>query len=75
MVKRISVVVSFWLVAAAALAAGGPRILYVRCGKLIYDAEKPPLEGAAVVMIDGTITQVVTDVHSSTGRETCRGVR
>ena len=26
-----------------AFAAPSPRVVYVRCGKLIYDAEKPPI--------------------------------
>jgi hypothetical protein len=30
----------------AAFAAAAPKVVYVRCGKLIYDAEKPPLASA-----------------------------
>jgi len=55
--------------AAVALAAGAPKVVYVRCGKLIYDAEKPALSLAGVVITDGKITAVGTDVTAPEGAE------
>jgi len=55
--------------AAVALAAGAPKVVYVRCGKLIYDAEKPALSPAGVVITDGKITAVGTDVTAPEGAE------
>jgi imidazolonepropionase-like amidohydrolase len=43
--------------------------MYVRCGKLIYDTEKPPLEHAAVVMADGKITDVGVDLPVPAGAQ------
>jgi imidazolonepropionase-like amidohydrolase len=55
--------------AVAAFAPAGPKIVYVRCGKLIYDADKPPLAPAAVVLIDGKVTAVGADVPAPEGSE------
>ena len=33
-------------------AAPPPKIVYVRCGKLIFDPEKPPISPAVVVITD-----------------------
>lgn len=55
--------------AVAALAAPAPKVVYVRCGKLIYDAEKPPLAPAAVVITDGKITAVGADLPVPDGAE------
>ena len=44
-------------------------MVYVRCGKLIYDAEKPPLAPAAVVITDGKVTAVGKDVPVPAGAE------
>ena len=54
----------FLLVAFAAmapapgLAAEGAKTLFVRCGKLIYDTEKPPIVNADVIITGGKITAV-----------------
>jgi len=53
----------------AAQAAPAPKIVYVRCGKLIFDAEKPPLAPAAVVITDGKITAVGADLPVPQGAE------
>jgi imidazolonepropionase-like amidohydrolase len=53
----------------AAFAAAAPKVVYVRCGKLIYDAEKPPLAPAAVVITDGKVTAVGEDVPVPDGAE------
>jgi imidazolonepropionase-like amidohydrolase len=42
----------------AAIAA--PKVVFVRCGKLIFDAEKPPMTNADVIIADGKITAVGT---------------
>jgi imidazolonepropionase-like amidohydrolase len=66
-----SLIVAFLCVfgALAALAAAVPKVVYVRCGKLIYDAEKPPLAPAAVVITDGKVTAVGADVPLPEGAE------
>jgi imidazolonepropionase-like amidohydrolase len=66
-----SLIVAFVCVfgALAALAAAAPKVVYVRCGKLIYDAQKPPLSPAAVVITDGKITAVGADVPLPEGAE------
>ena len=46
----------------AAVAAPQPKVVYVRCGKLIYDAEKPPITSADVVITDGKVTAVGKDL-------------
>ncbi|HKV39616.1 MAG TPA: amidohydrolase family protein, partial [Blastocatellia bacterium] len=50
-----------------AYSQSAPKTLYVRCGRLIYDAEKPPIEHAAVVITDGKITGVGTDLSVPEG--------
>jgi imidazolonepropionase-like amidohydrolase len=51
--------------AAAVLAA--PRVVFVRCGKLIFDAEKPPMTNADVIITDGKITAVGTGLAAPEG--------
>ncbi len=66
-----SLIVAFVCVfyALAAFAAAAPKVVYVRCGKLIYDAEKPPLAPAAVVITDGKVTAVGEEVPVPDGAE------
>jgi imidazolonepropionase-like amidohydrolase len=52
-----------------ASAAPPPRVVYVRCGKLIYDAEKPPITPAVVVITDGKVTAVGKDIPAPAGAE------
>jgi imidazolonepropionase-like amidohydrolase len=52
-----------------ASAAPPPRVVYVRCGKLIYDAEKPPIAQAVVVITDGKVTAVGKDIPAPAGAE------
>lgn len=47
-----------------------PRVLYVRCGTLIADAEKPPLTNADVVITDGKITQIGANLSAPAGAQT-----
>lgn len=55
--------------ALAAFAAPPPKVVYVRCGKLIYDAEKPPMAPAVVVITDGKVTAVGKDIAVPAGAE------
>ncbi|HUJ33220.1 MAG TPA: amidohydrolase family protein [Candidatus Acidoferrum sp.] len=55
--------------ALAAFAATTPKVVYVKCGKLIYDAEKPPLAPAAVVITDGKVAAVGANVPVPDGAE------
>ncbi len=49
----------FTLVLAIAIQpAVAQSVLYVRCGKLLYDTSKAPLQSAAMVITDGKITAV-----------------
>jgi cytosine/adenosine deaminase-related metal-dependent hydrolase len=66
-----SLIVAFVYVfgALAALAAAPSKVMYFRCGKLIYDAEKPPLAPAAVVITDGKVTAVGADLPLPDGVE------
>jgi imidazolonepropionase-like amidohydrolase len=53
------------LVAVAVTAA--PKVVFVRCGKLIFDAEKPPMTNADVIITDGKITAVGTGLAAPEG--------
>lgn len=55
-----------WLTAFGAPPA---KVVYVKCGKLIYDAEKPPISPAGILITDGKITAVGKDVAAPTGAE------
>jgi imidazolonepropionase-like amidohydrolase len=55
--------------ALVASAAPAPKVVYVRCGKLIYDADKPPIASAAVVITDGKVTAVGKDIPAPAGAE------
>jgi imidazolonepropionase-like amidohydrolase len=50
-------------------APAAPKVVFVRCGKLIYDAEKPPLGNAGIVITDGKVTAVGADVTAPAGAE------
>jgi len=52
-----------------AFAAPPAKVVYVRCGKLIYDAEKPPITQAIVVITDGKVTAVGKDIPAPAGAE------
>jgi imidazolonepropionase-like amidohydrolase len=64
----------FWtlialLACGPAVPSASARTLFVRCGTLIVDASKPPLEHANVVIVDGRITEVGTDVKAPAGAQ------
>ncbi|MGB2671906.1 MAG: amidohydrolase family protein [Candidatus Acidiferrum sp.] len=52
-----------------AIAAPPPKIVYVRCGKLIYDAAKPPISPGFLVITDGKVTAVGKDIPEPAGAE------
>jgi imidazolonepropionase-like amidohydrolase len=59
--KFIRVVFAICVCTLAAVAAiAAPKVVFVRCGKLIFDAEKPPMTNADVIIADGKITAVGT---------------
>jgi imidazolonepropionase-like amidohydrolase len=68
--KRIAILLAFFLaVSMAGLAAEKPKILFVRCGKLIYDAEKPPLDSGELIVMDGKVTAVGKNLEVPDGAE------
>src|SRR5215471_13335868 len=47
-----------------------PKQLFVRCGRLIADTEKPALSNVAAIITDGKITSVGKDLSAPAGAET-----
>jgi imidazolonepropionase-like amidohydrolase len=68
-VRKVLVAVMACLLASVAAFGAPPKVVYVRCGKLIFDAEKPPLSPAGIVITDGKITAVGKDVAAPAGAE------
>lgn len=63
----------FLLLACVCAAAQNPparNVLFVKCGRLVYDAEKPPLSNAGLVITDGKITAMGADVSAPAGAQT-----
>jgi imidazolonepropionase-like amidohydrolase len=59
--KIIRAVVAICICSFASIAAiAAPKVVFVRCGKLIFDAEKAPMTNADVIITDGKITAVGT---------------
>ncbi|MGB7283493.1 MAG: amidohydrolase family protein [Candidatus Acidiferrum sp.] len=67
--RRIFTVVVVCLLGSLAAFAAPPKVVYVRCGKLIYDAEKAPMASADVVITDGKVTAVGKDLAVPAGAE------
>src|SRR5208337_73727 len=68
--RKILVAWFAWVLGTVGVfAAPPPKVVYVRCGKLIYDAEKAPLAQAVVVITDGKITEVGKDISVPAGAE------
>jgi len=55
--------------AMAVMAAPAPKVVFVKCGKLIYDAEKPPIAQADVVIADGRVIEVGANLPVPAGAE------
>ena len=68
--RRMGMAAIAWLLGAFVVwAAPPPKVVYVRCGKLIYDAEKAPIAPAVVVITDGKVTSVGKDTAVPAGAE------
>lgn len=67
--RKIAVVVCVCLLAALTALAAPPKVVYVKCGKLIFDAEKPAISPAGIVITDGKVTAVGKDVAAPVGAE------
>lgn len=66
--RRVALAMLVCLVGAVS-AMAAPKVVYVRCGKLIYDAEKPAMSPAVVVITDGKVTSVGKDTPVPAGAE------
>ena len=70
MTKWMKLAVLMCVVAFAACAVmAAPKVVYVKCGKLIFDAEKPPITNAAVIITDGKVTAVGAGLAVPEGAE------
>lgn len=67
--KKILMVAMVCLLGSLAAFAATPKVVYVRCGKLIYDAEKPPISPGFVVITDGKVTAAGKDIPEPPGAE------
>lgn len=67
--RKIGVLVCVCLLAPLLALAAPPRVVFVKCGKLIFDAEKPPISPAGIVITDGKVTAVGKDVTAPAGAE------
>lgn len=67
--KKLLMVAMVCLLGSLAAFAAPPKVVYVRCGKLIYDAEKPPISPGFVVITDGKVTAVGKDIPEPAGAE------
>ncbi|MFZ0818531.1 MAG: amidohydrolase family protein [Candidatus Acidiferrales bacterium] len=54
---------------AACAAMAAPKVVYVKCGKLIFDAEKAPIANADVIITDGKVTAVGAGLAVPDGAE------
>lgn len=67
--RRVCLAMCVCLTLATASICAPPKVVYVRCGKLIFDAEKPAISPAGVVITDGKVTAVGQDVTAPAGAE------
>lgn len=56
-------------IAAGQESSAAPKSLYIRCGKLIADTEKPAIANAAVVITDGKITAAGPNLATPAGAQ------
>src|SRR5947209_20277683 len=61
--------VLFSAFAIAQNSPAAPKTLFVRCGKLIFDTEKPPISPAAVIITDGKITAAGANLAAPAGAQ------
>lgn len=67
--RRVLIAVCVCALGAMAVFGAPPKVVYVRCGKLIFDAEKPPISPAGIVITDGKVTAVGKDVAAPASAE------
>ncbi len=69
--KRVAILLVLIFNFSSALAAAPEthKILFIRAGKLIYDADKPPIESAEMIVIDGKVTAVGKNLEVPAGAE------
>ncbi len=69
--KHFTILLALIFVFSSALAAAPEthKILFIRAGKLIVDAEKPPIDGAEIIVTDGKITAVGKNLEVPAGAE------
>ncbi|MGH9702259.1 MAG: amidohydrolase family protein, partial [Candidatus Acidiferrales bacterium] len=69
--KRILIFLAVLFFVSSPLAASPEthKTLYIRAGKLIYDAEKPAIEPAEMIVIDGKVTAVGKNLEVPAGAE------
>lgn len=71
LVAIVMLVTSCCVLAQNSPSASSPaaKILFVRCGKLIFDTEKPAMSPAAVIITDGKITAVGANLTPPAGAQ------
>ena len=67
--RKIRLLVCVCLFAPMLALAAPPKVVFVKCGKLIFDAEKAPISPAGIVITDGKVTAVGKDVTAPAGAE------
>lgn len=67
--RKIGLLVCVCLFAPMLVLAAPPKVVFVKCGKLIFDAEKAPISPAGIVITDGKVTAVGKDVTAPAGAE------
>ncbi|MGH9455190.1 MAG: amidohydrolase family protein [Terriglobia bacterium] len=68
MLKKLLAIASFLMLATFGLASANPsNTLYVHCGKLIYDAARPPFSPGDIVIVDGKVQAVGSHLDAPAG--------
>lgn len=67
--RKIGLLICVCLLAPMLALAAPPKVVFVKCGKLIFDAEKAPISPAGIVITDGKVTAVGKDVTAPAGAE------
>lgn len=67
--RKTGLLVCVCLFAPMLALAAPPKVVFVKCGKLIFDAEKAPISPAGIVITDGKVTAVGKDVTAPAGAE------
>ncbi|MBV8205315.1 MAG: amidohydrolase family protein [Acidobacteria bacterium] len=69
--RSILLVLAACAMAGAQAQPGQPahKTLFVRCGRLLFDTDKPPMSPAAVIITDGKITSLGPNLSPPAGAE------